>query len=102
VVEKVVPPKKKKKSCAGKLERKPNPRKVCTMSVNRKSPEDNMGEEFQCYYCGDVSMAREDIIKCLRRHNENGWIAEDRIEIGGDTFEERTIEVRIGLYFFFS
>jgi hypothetical protein len=84
VVDKVMPPKKKKKSCVGKLERAPNPRTVCTLIVNLKSPEE-----------------REVVIKCLRRHNENGWIAEERIEIGWDTFEERTIEVRIGLFFFF-
>jgi hypothetical protein len=39
-------------------------------------------------------LVREDIINCLTRHNKNGWTAEDRIEIGADTFEERTIEVK--------
>jgi hypothetical protein len=69
------------------------PGKVCTLSVTQKK-KDDARDEFQCYYCGDVSLVREDIIKCLTRHNENGWTAEDRIEIGGDTFEKRTIEVK--------
>jgi hypothetical protein len=63
----------------------PARRHLCTrtMIVNKKSLGDPR-PEFQCYFCGDVSLIRSDMVKCVERHSDNGWVDDDSIPLGND------------------
>jgi hypothetical protein len=61
-------------------QRRPSTR---TTIVNKKSLGDPR-PEYQCYFCGEISLSRSEMAKCVERHTSNGWVDDDSIPLGND------------------